>query len=433
MSKDMDASATGERPTRFENEGGKVFVRIVFLLGALSAFAPLSIDTYLPGLPSLTRSLHASPAAAQLSITACLIGLGAGQLVFGPISDRFGRRRPLLCGVICFAVVSFACVFVQSIWVFIGLRFIQGLAGSAALVISRAVVRDLRSGVAAVRLFALLTIVSGAAPLIAPIIGAQLLHLGTWRVVFVALGILGALLVLATHRFFPETLAVENRHGQGLRSNFAVFHRLVLDDSFVGLALASGFVYGALFCFISGTPYVVEVVYRVSPSGFSAIFALVEAGIIVFGLLTRHFVERIGALRLSTIGFFGAALGGVGLYVVARLNSGLVLIVIGLFLVVSSLGVLIPTVSALALGAHRLDAGSASGLLGVAQFVMGGLAAPLVGVAGVHSALPMATVIAVLTVAALITYFALAHQGFVNTSLAAIGDQTMTHNRMRST
>jgi DHA1 family bicyclomycin/chloramphenicol resistance-like MFS transporter len=419
--------------TRANVTDGPLLARVVILLGALSAFAHLSIDMYLPGLPSMTRNLHASPGVAQLSITACLIGLGAGQLIFGPISDRFGRLRPLIGGVFCYSAVSFACVFAPSIGVLIGLRFVQGSAGAAALVVSRAVVRDLRSGAAAARLFALMMIVNGAAPLIAPIIGAELLHLGTWRVVFVALGILGAILVLTTALILPETLAGGNRHKGGLKSELAVFRRLVSNPTFVGLCLASGFIYGALFCFISGTPFVVEVVYRVSPSGFSGIFALVEAGIIVCGLITRHFVERVGSARLATIGFIGAACGGIALFVIARLNGSFFLIVIGLFLVVSSVGVVNPTVSALALGDHAVDAGSASGLLGVAQFVMGGLAAPLVGVAGVHSALPMATVIAIMSVAALATFLAFGRRSPDRVENILIGDQSMPHNQTPAT
>src|ERR1022692_4662599 len=185
--------------------------RLVLILGALSSFAPLSIDMYLPALPAMARDLHTSAAAAQLSLTACLIGLATGQLLAGPLSDARGRRRPLLVGVAGYAVASALCVAAPSIWALLALRLVQGFAGAAGIVIARAIVRDLYDGDELARFYALLLMVNGAAPILAPIAGAQLLHFTTWRGVFAVLALIGAALLGAAAAGLPETLPPDRR------------------------------------------------------------------------------------------------------------------------------------------------------------------------------------------------------------------------------
>jgi MFS transporter, DHA1 family, multidrug resistance protein len=368
----------------------------VLLLGALSSFAPLSIDMYLPALPAMARDLHTAPSAAQLTLTACLIGLAVGQLLAGPLSDARGRRRPLLAGVALYAVASALCIVAPSIWALLVLRLIQGLAGAAGIVIARAVVRDRYEGDELARFYALLLIVNGAAPIIAPILGGQLLHVTTWRGVFAVLAGIGVVLLAASAAGLRETLPPDRRQTGGARAILADGRKLVTDREFCGYALASGFAFGAMFAYISGSPFVLQAMFGISPQLFSLIFAINGLGIIVAGQVSRSLIGRASPQVLLTAGLTGSAAGGVVLLIAAVADLGLPLILPGLFVVVASTGFVLPNATALALDAHAHDAGSASGLLGLAQFAIGAAAAPLVGVAGPHTDLPMAIVICVM-------------------------------------
>jgi len=232
--------------------------RLLLILGVLSAFGPLSIDMYLPALPALSRDLRASAAQTQLTLSACLLGLALGQLLAGPLSDALGRRRPLLIGVAAYAVASLLCVLAPSVGVLILLRFVQGLAGAAGIVIARAIVRDLHAGLAAARYFSLLMLVNGLAPILAPIIGGQLLRLTSWRGVFGLLAAIGALLLLAVATGLRETLPRADRHVGGVPATLATFRQLAADRLFVAYALSSGLALAAMFAYISGSPFVLE-------------------------------------------------------------------------------------------------------------------------------------------------------------------------------
>jgi DHA1 family bicyclomycin/chloramphenicol resistance-like MFS transporter len=365
----------------------------VLLLGALSSFAPLSIDMYLPALPAMARDLHTAAATAQLSLTACLIGLAAGQLLAGPLSDARGRRRPLLVGVALYAAASALCAVAPGIWILLALRLAQGFAGAAGIVIARAVVRDRYDGDDLARFYALLLIVNGAAPILAPILGAQLLHVTTWRGVFAVLAAIGVVLLAAAGRWLPESLPPDRRQTGGARAMLRDGRKLLADREFGGYALASGFAFGAMFAYISGSPFVLQAKFGVSPQLFSLIFAINGLGIIATGQVSRWLIGRVSPRALLTVGLTGSALGGLTLLVAALAGAGLPLILPGLFVVVASTGFVLPNATALALARHAHDAGSASGVLGLAQFAIGAAAAPLVGVAGPHTDLPMAIVI----------------------------------------
>jgi MFS transporter, DHA1 family, multidrug resistance protein len=372
----------------------------VVILGALSAFAPLSIDMYLPALPAMTRDLHTSAAAAQLSLTACLIGLAAGQLLAGPLSDARGRRGPLLAGVAAYALASALCIVAPGIWVLLVLRLIQGFAGAAGIAIARAVVRDLYDGPEMARFYALLLIVSSAAPIIAPIIGAQLLHFTSWRGVFAVLALTGGVLLAAVAAGLPETLPPERRRTGGARAALRAGRRLLADRQFGGYTLASGLAIGAMFAYISGSPFVLQAKFGVSPQLFSLIFAVNGLGIIAAGQVSRQLTGRVTLRALLSAGLTGSAAGGAVLLAGATAGLGLPLILPALFVMVSSVGLIQPNATALALDGHARDAGSASGVLGLAQYAIGAVTAPLVGVAGPHADLPMAIVICVLGVSA---------------------------------
>jgi MFS transporter, DHA1 family, multidrug resistance protein len=373
----------------------------VLLLGALSTFGPLSMDLYLPGLPSMARDLSAPAWAAQLTITTSMLGLAGGQLVAGPISDARGRRGPLLAGLAAYMATSLLCAMAPTIWALLALRLIQGAAGAAGIVIARAIVRDLHSGIAAARFFAMLMLVAGLAPILAPLAGGQLLHVTDWRGIFVVLAGIGAALLLAAWWTLPDTLAPADRHGGGLAATLRVFGGLVRDRAFMGYTLAMGLTFGAMATYISGSPFVLEDIHGVSPQLFSVIFALNAGGLVVASQVGRATVSRMGPRRLLGIGTAASAVGGVGALAAVVLDLGLPGLLPSFFLLVASLGLVLPNSAALALADHARTAGSASALLGLAQFAIGAAAAPLAGVGGSHTALPLAVVAATLSVSGL--------------------------------
>jgi DHA1 family bicyclomycin/chloramphenicol resistance-like MFS transporter len=379
-------------------------VRLVVILGSLSAFAPLSIDMYLPAFPNISADLRAGPSAVQLTLTTCLIGLALGQLVAGPLSDTLGRRRPLLVGLVVYTVLSAACVAVPSVYVLVGLRFVQGVGGSAGLVIAAAAVRDRYAGVAMARFLSTLTLVTGLAPILAPVIGGQLLRLVSWRGIFVLLTAIGAALLVACYFWFDESLPPERRHAGGIGGTLRSFGRLLADRSFTGYALAGGLGFAAMFAYISGSSFVLQDIYRLSPQQFGLVFGGNALGLVIVAQSNRWLVGRFPPRRVLAGGLCACLAGGVLLLVAVLGRWGLPAILVGLFGVVASIGVITPNARALAMAGYPDVAGTASALLGVLLFAIGGLVAPLVGVAGTTTALPMAVVIAALAASALVLF-----------------------------
>ncbi len=384
-----------------ESTASRPGLRLTLILGALSAFGPLSMDMYLPGLPSLTRDLGASASTGQLTLTGCMLGLAGGQLLAGPLSDSLGRRRPLLAGLVGYIAASLACAAAPSIGILIVLRFLQGSLGGAGVVIARAIVRDLFRGAAAARVFALLMLVTGVAPVFAPLVGGQLLAVTSWRGVFIVLAAIGVPLLVATLLWLPETLAVERRHGGGLVSTLHTFRRLLSDRSFMPPAVAFSLAFAAMFAYIAGASFVLEDVFGVSPQVFSVVFAVNSAGLIAGSQIGGRIVGRVGAPALLRFGAFGVALGSVGVLVVTIAHAGLAPLLIALFVILCSNGIVFPNGTAVALADQEGALGSASALLGMGQFGLGALIAPIVGVGGAHDALPMAIVIGVSGVSSL--------------------------------
>ena len=382
--------------------------RVVLILGALSAFGPVSMDTYLPGLPELSREIGASASEAQLTLTACLFGLAAGQLLAGPASDALGRRRPVLAGLAGFTVASLLCAAAPDVWSLIAARLLQGVAGAVGIVLARAIARDLHSGDALARFFALLMLVNGLAPILAPVVGAQLLHVTDWRGIFVVLAAAGLLLLVVAAVALPETLPPERRHGGGLAATRRAFTALLSDRRFVGYVLSCGLVFAAMFAYIAGSPFVLQEIHDLSATAFSLVFGANAAGIMAMSAVSGRLVGRAGPARLLLSGLAVQGAGALVLLVSVLSGDGLPGVLIGLFLVVSSVGLVFPNASALALADHPDRAGSASALLGLCQFVFGAVAAPLVGVAGTATAVPMAIVIGVSAAAAVVAYAALA-------------------------
>jgi MFS transporter, DHA1 family, multidrug resistance protein len=381
---------------------------MILILGSLSAFGPLSLDMYLPALPALAGDLGTGMSQAQLSLTFCLLGLALGQLLAGPLSDIRGRRGPLLIGLAVYTASSLLCAFSPNIWIFAGLRLIQGLAGAAGIVLSRAVVRDLYSGTELTRFFAMLMLVNGAAPILAPILGGQLLEWTSWRGVFIVLCLVGVIMLLSVWLGLPETLPAGRRSKGGMGQTLSTFRALGRDRQFVGLALSQGLIYAGMFAYISGSPFVLQDLYGASPQQFSLIFAINGLGIILVGQGTGRLAGRFSESTLFVFGLGLALAGGLGLLAAVLWGGGLYLVLPALFLVVSSVGIASTSGTSLAMQKYGHSAGSASALLGLISFIFGGIVSPLVGLGGSGTALPMSIIIAASEAGAVLCYFLLA-------------------------
>ena len=372
-------------------------VRLIVVLGSVNAIGPLSIDMYLPSFPEISRALGSSASSVQLTLTACVAGLALGQLVLGPLSDRLGRRLPLIAAMATYAVASLLCATASSVGMLIAFRFVQGLAGAGGIVIARAVVRDLRTGAAAARLFSSLLLVTGLAPILAPLLGGQLLALTAWEGVFVALSILSALLAVLVATALPETLPAERRTTDGLGRTVQTMGRLLRNRTFLGHGLTSGLIFGALFAYISGSSFVLQGIYGMSPQLYSAAFAMNGLGLIVGSQINARLVERVGPRRLIRFGLACVVTSAIVLLVVVAVGGLSVWALLApMFVIVSCLSFILPNATALALADQAGVAGTASAVLGLIQFLVGALAAPLVGVAGPETAVPMGVVMVAL-------------------------------------
>lgn len=368
---------------------------LVLILGTLTALGPLSIDMYLPALPMLTRDLGAGAAQIQATLSACILGLALGQLLIGPWSDVVGRRPPLFIGLGIYIVASLACsVAPTANWLVVA-RLAQGIGGSAALVIATATVRDRYQGADAARFFSLLMLVMGLAPILAPLLGAQMLLVWSWHAIFLVLAAAAALNFIATSLFLTETLPAERRHPGGVSAAMQAFGMVLRDRSFCGYALASGLSFAAMFAYIAGSPFVLQDIYGLSPQAFGLLFGINAVGLVAASQVNGRLVHRATPRRMMLIGLAAAALGGTALLVLVALDGPIAAVFAALFVVVASQGLVAPNATALALAGHGQTAGSASALLGASRFLFGAVVAPLVGLLGAGTAWPMAVVMAV--------------------------------------
>src|SRR5688572_27620230 len=384
---------------------GRRMAALIAVLGGLTAFGPLSMDLYLPAFPVLADELQASQAQVQLTLTADVIGLVAGQLVLGPLSDAWGRRRLLLGATAVCAVASLFCALAPSAAVLTLWRFVQGFSGGGGIVLARAVAADLTSGVAAARLFSLFMTLSSVAPIVAPVLGGILLvWTGSWPVMFHLLAAINAALALAIWFVVPESLPAEERHSGGLRQTGRAFRDLVRDRVFVGYALTVAFAYASLFGYISGSSFALQEHYGLSATQFSAVFALNAAGMILLGLLNARLVRRFPVRRLLVLGLIGSSAAAVVLVLVvtAGTSLGLLAVLPPLFLVVATRGLVSSNATVLGVERGSRAAGSASAVLGACMFGGGVLVTPLVGLGPEGSPVPMALVVAGGAVAALL-------------------------------
>src|SRR5215469_2319507 len=371
------------------------------VLGALSAFGPLAMDMYLPSTPTIAASLHAGQSLVQLTLSGCLAGLAVGQLVAGPVSDGMGRKRPLLIGVLAFTVLSVACAAAPDIWSLIVFRFLQGMAGAVGVVLSLAIVRDLYEGTELARVLASLMLVFGLAPVLAPVIGGQILRITSWRGVFGVLAAVG-LVLLAASWFLPETLPRERRTPPRFRQLIDDSRTLVRDRAYAGNTLAITFATAALITYISALPFIVEDAYHQSPQVFSLFFAINSVGLVAMAQLGARLVRHLPVARVVRASMLVMA-GGAVAFLAAALTGGLPLIalLVPLFVFVASFGMFRPNGTALALAGQGSIAGTASAWLGALPFMLGAALSPLAGLGGEGGATVAGVLLAALSLLAL--------------------------------
>ena len=415
--------SAGEGRTRVMPAGW----RRVALIGTMSIFGPLCIDMYLPALPQISRQLHASASAVQLTLTACLIGIAVGQLLLGPVSDRLGRRPPLLAGLAAFVVSSLACSLAPNIYALAGFRLVQGLGGAAGIVIARSIVRDLHSGVALARFFATLMLATGVGPVFAPQIGSWILAVTDWRGVFWVLALFGTLLLVSAWWRVPETLPLAARLTGSVWSSLGTMTRVARDRVFLGYVLAGGLGMGGTFAYIAGSSFVLQDVYGLSALAYGLVFALCAFGMVIGAQVSGRLTGRLGAARLLTSGLVTMIAGGAVLFAaVSTRIGGLPAVIAALWAFMFGFGFVGPSAAALAMQRYPQAAGSAAAVLGSFQFGVAAIIAPLAGTGGTADATPMITLILVLPIAAVVCQVLLARPAGLAARLGFRGARTGT-------
>ncbi|CAI1062513.1 multidrug effflux MFS transporter [Serratia quinivorans] len=381
--------------------------RLVYalVLGLLASLGPLCIDLYLPALPEMAGDLNTSTATAQLSLTAGLLGLGVGQLIFGPYSDKLGRMRPLLVSLTLLLAASLWCALAPNIDQLLIARLLQGLAGAGGAVISRAIARDLYSGHELTRFFALLMLVNGLAPIVAPVLGGAMLQFMDWRGIFGVLAAIAVLLFTLASLKLHESLPAERRSQGGIFAMLRSLGGLLTQRQFMGLCLTQGFVMAGLFAYIGASPFVLQQIYGLSPQMFSLCFAINGVGLIISAQIASRLSIHFGERKVLKGGLTLAAISSLLLLLAASLHAPLALLMVPLFFSVAVIGIVGPTASSLAMQSQGDKAGSASALIGVSMFALGACSVPLTGLGGTSSVSMALTIVGCYAVA--ITLFKL--------------------------
>ncbi len=368
----------------------RISLGLVLLLSALTAVGPFTFDTYLAAFPEIATDLGATPAAVQLTLTASLAGLAAGQLLIGSLSDAFGRRRPLIVALAVYAVTSAAMLLVQTIEVFTALRVVQGFSAAAGMVLSMAMVRDRFSGDAVSKAMARLMLVVGVAPVLAPTIGAQLLRLGSWRLIFAFLTGVGVTLLVLALVALRETLPVERRRTGGTVAALRSYRELLSDRAFLGLALLSAFYLSAMFTYVSSSTFVFQDGYGLTAQQFGWVFAGGAVSITAGTQIAGALVGRFRPQQILAGGMASGVVVSLALVAVAVAGAPFWPLTLLMMLTLGTAGLVMPSAPAIALEANPHRAGSAAALLGALQFGLGAVIAPLTGIGGPPSALVMA-------------------------------------------
>ncbi|SED30803.1 MULTISPECIES: multidrug effflux MFS transporter [Pseudomonas] len=368
-------------------------LRTILILGALTAFGPLAIDFYLPAFPAMALAFGTDEQHVQLTLAAYFLGLSIGQLMYGPVADRFGRRIPLLTGVGLFTAASLACAYAPNLEWLLGARFVQALGGCAGMVISRAIVSDKCDAVGSAKVFSQLMLVMGLAPILAPMLGGLLVNTTGWQSIFLVLSGFSALAALAVALGLPESMPAHVPR-QPLSGALRQYGRLLSDPVYLGHALTGGIAIAGMFAYIAGSPFVFIKLYGIPAEHFGWLFGTNAAGFILVAQINARLLAKRGPafLLARTVWIYLAA--GLTLLVVSSLHTEqLWPLLVPLFICIASLGCILPNASACAMNGQGARAGSASAMLGCLQFSVAAGAASLVGILYDGSAVPMAMVI----------------------------------------
>ncbi|SOD95050.1 multidrug effflux MFS transporter [Blastococcus haudaquaticus] len=397
-------TALQERPTStpapaVERPG---VARTALVLGGFVAIGPLTIDMYLPALPTITRELETTSAAVQLTLTGTLIGLALGQLVLGPVSDAIGRKRPLLAGTALHVLASLLVIVAPNLAVLGALRVLQGVGTAAGAVIAIAIVRDLYDGRAAATMLSRLFLVLGAAPVLAPTIGGEMLRFTSWRGIFAFLAVYGVLMIVVGARLLPETLPPERRQSSGVSGTLRGYRGLFHDRAYVGLVLVAGLTMAGLFSYVSGSAFVYQGEFGLDEQQFGLLFGAGAFWLIGATQLNPVLLRRWSPQQLLVAGTVAGAVAGIALVVLAATGTGGLWAVAGsLWAVLFACGLALPNAPALALSRHGEAAGTAAALLGAVQFGVGALVSPVVGLLG-NDAVAIGTVVVAALVLAIV-------------------------------
>lgn len=370
----------------------------VIILGALTAIGALSIDMFLPGLPEIKNDFHTTTSNAQLTLSLFMIGLALGNLFAGPISDATGRKKSLWISMFIYTLASLGIVFVTNIEVMIALRFIQGVTGGAASVISRAIASDMYKGKELTKFLSLLMLVNGVAPVIAPAIGGIILSFAVWRMVFIILTVFGILMVIGSLTKVPESLQEDEKDSNGIKEMFKNFKHLLATPKFVLPMLIQGFSFIMLFTYISASPFIIQKIYGMSALQFSIMFAAIGITLIISSQLVGVLVDRIERRQLLKIVTYIQVLGVVIVAMTLLNHLSFWILVIGFIVLVAPVTAVASLGFSIAMDESTKGRGSASSLLGLVQFLLGGLMSSLVNVMGEHNVTPYVVIISITAV-----------------------------------
>jgi MFS transporter, DHA1 family, multidrug resistance protein len=381
--------------------------RLAVILGALTAVGPLAIDMYLPALPTIAREFGVRVASVQASLAAYFVGIAIGQAFYGPLSDAVGRKPALSFGLVVFIVASIGCAWAEDVVMLNSFRFLQALGGCAPIVIPRAVVRDYFDQVGSIRMLSVLMLVFGLGPILAPLIGGQLLVNFGWRSVFWLLAAYAIVWLIVVTVFLPESLPVARRRPQAIRVVFDVYARLLRDRTYIGYVLSGALIFAGLLAYISGSPFIFIELFDVPPERYGLFFGVNALGIVSASQINRWLATRVDARRIVGVMLSVAMIASLVLLFDAYSGlGGFAGILVPLFFYIACHGFVLPNTTALAMAPHGQVAGSASALLGTIQFVLGSITGTLVGAFANGTAVPLAAVIAGCGVTAFVIHHA---------------------------
>lgn len=366
-------------------------VQLTLFLGLLAALAPLSSDMFMPALPEMEKQFGVDTSTVEMTLSVTMMGMGVGQLLAGPVSDRFGRRLPLIVGTICFVLASVGSMKALDITIFLALRFLQGLSGAFGLVMSRAIARDVSSGAELTRFFSMLMLVGGLAPILAPVIGETLLVVMGWRKIFMVLLIVGLVILVSTIAF-SETLP-QSMRTTDLVASFKNFSVLLKDRYFFGHCLLQCAAMSAFFSYLTDSSFLFQDVYKIEPKQYTLMFSGLGTALVAAGAIPIFLAGKVKEIKMLAWSLYQALLGSVAFAVCIFTGAPIELAFLSLLVMVPTLSVSSATSLSLLMRFHGKEAGSASAILGFARMFVAGLVSPLTGIAGNDTAVPLAVII----------------------------------------